>query len=110
MERRKSRRKAVRGLNEIMVSAQDGPGVACRILDLSPHGMRLSFSNASHASGIVTGGRLQVGDCPELLAPLLVERGLLVVWTEERACGVRFDIPLRCALDEWEAGAKFVTF
>lgn len=114
MERRKSRRKAVEGLDEIMVSPQVPGGsplpVLCRIRDLSPHGMRLFVQGTAERAGIELGQSLSVTECPDLLAPLLTERGLKVVWIKGLSCGVRFDAPLRCALDEWDAGAEFVAF
>ncbi len=115
MERRQSRRKAVQGPDEILVTAPDylngqAPAMLCRISDISPHGMRLLARGAIGSAGFMPGQRLCVAECPRLLTPLLVERGLQVVWSEGPACGVRFDSPLRCSLEEWDAGAAFVSF
>lgn len=110
MERRTSKRKAVQGLDEIMIAVGQDPALLCRIRDLSPQGMRLFVQGTAKSAGLVPGQRLAVAECPELLAPLLAGRGLQVVWVDGLSCGVRFDTPLRCALREWDAGAEFVSF
>lgn len=109
-ERRTSPRLAPAGLMEIIVSDGDRAQAACRILDISPFGLRLEFVEPGDAERFADCRTLTVCACGEAIAGMLQDSCLEVRWRNGGTLGASFEPPLGVSLAELGMRAEVVRY
>jgi len=108
-ERRKSPRLAPTSLLEVVVNDGSDAQALCRILEISPSGLRLEFSTPEDAGRFASCPRVTVTRCGKAIADLLLGRACAVRWRQGSALGVRFETPLEVTLGELGDNLEFVS-
>lgn len=98
-ERRKQERVPLDSLYTLTVHGPSGPPYACRLLDISPNGLRLEFpknDGRKISSGLLV--RFQAEHKP--LAAVLDRACGKVAWKDGVFCGIALDAPLKATFEQ----------
>lgn len=109
-ERRSAQRTTLTSLVEVVVSdGRDGQAV-CRILDISPFGVRLEFVAYEDAERFAHCQALSVTQCGEAFEGMLLGRTCEIRWRQGAILGALFSAPLGVVLEELGTNLEFTSF
>lgn len=109
-ERRASPRLPVHGQVEVVVSDGRHAQAHCRIVDISPTGLRLEFMEPPDAGHFTDRTAVRIVQCGEPVQGMLLGKACRVSWRGGNAFGARFETPLEISLSELGMNAQFVPF
>lgn len=109
-ERRRAQRTRLTSLVEVVVSDGRDARAVCRILDISPFGLRLEFVTSEDAGRFAHCHTLTVAQCGRAFEGILLGSACEIKWRQGAILGALFSPPLGVALEELGANLEFTSF
>ncbi len=109
-DRRSAQRTTLSRLVEVAVSDGRDAQAVCRIIDISPFGLRLEFVSAEDAKRFSHCRVLNVIGCGEAIQALLLHKSCEVRWRQGAILGARFQAPLGVPLEGPGMDMEFTSF
>ena len=108
-ERRETPRISLSSLVEVVVSDGRDAQAACRILDISPFGLRLEFIASKDAERFAHCQALTVARCAQAIQDMLLGKACEVRWRQGATLGARFRDPLAVSLEGLGMNLEFTS-